>query len=157
MTAILLVCMGNICRSPMAEAVLRIQSQRAGVEGRLEIDSAGTHACHEGEKPDPRAMKAAMKRGYDLSGLRARRVKEQDFTRFDLILAMDRQNLTCLRRSCPEEHLFKLGLFLQYARGHHSDEVPDPYYGSKEGFEKVLDLCELAGQGLLGSLNGTKL
>ncbi len=118
----------------------------------LEVDSAGTHAYHAGELPDKRARQVAAKRGYDLAGLRARRVRDQDFSHFDHILAMDRQNLEFLRRSCPTEYLPKLGLFLDYANGSTLDEVPDPYYGSSEGFENVLDLCEQAARGLVESI-----
>lgn len=128
---------------------MRSKAERAGLAGTIEVDSAGTHGYHEGELPDPRARRVAASRGYDLSRLRARSVKGQDFSRFDRILAMDRQNLANLRRSCPEEHLSKLGLFLGYAEGLVVDEVPDPYYGGTEGFEKVLDLCEAAARGLV--------
>lgn len=155
MTRILLVCMGNICRSPTAEGVLRSLADRAGVSSFIEVDSAGTHGSHEGEAPDPRARKLAASRGYDLSGLRARRVIDRDFSRFDRILAMDRQNLAALRRACPSEHLGKLGLFLDYAEGLALDEVPDPYYGGAEGFEKVLDLCEQAARGLIETIVNT--
>lgn len=144
--------MGNICRSPMAEGVVRVQAERAGLSSILEVDSAGTHAYHEGEPPDQRARKVAAIRGYDLSGLRARRVKDQDFSRFDRILAMDRQNLEFLRRSCPKENLSRLGLFLDFADGLAPDEVPDPYYGGIEGFEKVLDLCEQGARSLIESI-----
>lgn len=144
--------MGNICRSPIAEGVVRLMAERAGLAADIEVDSAGTHGYHEGELPDPRARRVAASRGYDLSRLRARSVKVQDFSRFDRILAMDRQNLANLRRSCPEEHRFKLGLFLGYAEGLAVDEVPDPYYGGTEGFEKVLDLCEAAGAGLVEAI-----
>ncbi len=143
--------MGNICRSPMAEGVFRVLVKRAGLSS-VDVDSAGTHAYHEGEPPDQRALKVAAGRGYDLSGLRARRIKDQDFSRFDLILAMDRQNLAFLRRSCPAEYLSKLALFMDYADDHALDEVPDPYYGGTEGFEKVLDLCEMAAQGLVEAI-----
>jgi protein-tyrosine phosphatase len=136
----------------MAEGVVRVQAGRAGLSSILEVDSAGTHAYHEGEPPDPRARKVAALRGYDLSGLRARRVKDQDFSRFDHILAMDRQNLEFLRRSCPKEHLSRLGLFLDFADGFALDEVPDPYYGGIEGFEKVLDLCEQGSRSLIESI-----
>lgn len=149
MIRVLFVCMGNICRSPTAEGVVRTLAERAGISSRLEVDSAGTHGYQEGEPPDRRARKVAASRGYDLSGLRARRVKDRDFTHFDRILAMDRQNLASLRRSCPEEHLSKLGLFLAYAHGLAVDELPDPYYGNDEGFEKVLDMCEQAARGLI--------
>lgn len=149
MIRILFICMGNICRSPMAEGVARGLAERAGVSTILEVDSAGTHACHEGEPADPRARKVAASRGYDLSGLRARRVKAQDFSYFDRILAMDRQNLASLRQSCPAEYQSKLGLFLDCVEGLAVDELPDPYYGSTEGFEKVLDMCEQAAKGVV--------
>ena len=149
MIRILFICMGNICRSPTAEAVVRGQAERAGLASVIEVDSAGTHAYHEGEPPDPRARKVAAVRGYDLSRLRARRVNDQDFSRFDRILAMDRQNLEFLRRSCPMENLSRLGLFLDFADGLALNEVPDPYYGGIEGFEKVLDLCEQGSRGLI--------
>jgi protein-tyrosine phosphatase len=144
--------MGNICRSPMAEGVVRVLAERRGLSSILEVDSAGTHAYHEGEQPDQRARKVAASRGYDLSRARARRVTDQDFSRFDRILAMDRQNLAFLRRACPAEHLSKLGLFLDYAEGIVADEIPDPYYGGTEGFEQVLDLCEQAALGLIESI-----
>jgi len=131
---------------------VRVLAERAGISSRLEVDSAGTHGYHEGEPPDQRARKVAASRGYDLSCLRARRVKERDFGDFDRILAMDKQNLASLRRSCPTEHLSKLGLFLDYAEGLALEEIPDPYYGGFEGFEKVLDLCEQAAHGLLNSI-----
>lgn len=154
MTRILFICMGNICRSPTAEGVVRGLAERAGISSLVEVDSAGTHAYHEGEPPDQRARKVAASRGYDLSALRARCVQAEDFSRFDLVLAMDRQNLAALCRVCPTEHLTKLGLFLGYAEGELAlDEVPDPYYGGVEGFEKVLDLCEKAGRGLLESIS----
>jgi protein-tyrosine phosphatase len=149
MIRILFICMGNVCRSPTAEGVLRVLAERAGLTFILEVDSAGTHTNHEGELPDPRARKAAASRGYELSSARARRVKDLDFRYFDRILAMDRQNLEFLHRSCPTEHLFKLGLFLDNADGLALDEVPDPYFGGAEGFEKVLDLCEQGARGLL--------
>lgn len=136
----------------MAEGVFRALVKRARLSS-VEVDSAGTHAFHEGDPPDQRALKVAASRGYDLSGLRARRIKDQDFSRFDLILAMDRQNLASLRRSCPTEHLSKLALFMDYADDLALDEVPDPYYGGTEGFEKVLDLCEMAAHGLVESIS----
>ena len=152
MYRVLFVCMGNICRSPIAEGVVRELAERARLSSLLEVDSAGTHNYHEGELPDQRARKVAARRGYDLSRLRARQVRDQDFIRFDRILAMDHQNLASLRRSCPPEYLSKLGLFLDYANDPSWDEVPDPYYGGIEGFETVLDLCEQAGSGLLDAI-----
>lgn len=149
MVRILFVCMGNICRSPTAEIVVKVLAERAGISSLIDVDSAGTHASSEGERPDQRTRKVAITRGYDLSGLRARRVCDQDFIHFDRILAMDQQNLAFLRRSCPPEFWFKLGLFLDDADEPGLIEVPDPYYGGPEGFERVLDLCELAAQGLI--------
>ena len=152
---VLLVCMGNICRSPAAEVIVRTLARQAGLSRLLEVDSAGTHAYHEGESPDPRVRKAAAKRRYDLSGLRARRLEEEDFRRFDRVLAMDKQNLAFMRRCCPPEHQHKLGLFLDFATESSHDEIPDPYYGGEEGFEVVLDLCEQAAEGLLATLAGS--
>ena len=150
--SILLVCMGNICRSPTAEGVLRTLVERAGLGHAFEIDSAGTHAYHIGKAPDPRSHQAALRRGYDLSMLRARQVNELDFTHYDCILAMDSENLSLLRRACPSMHHHKLGLFLDYAVESQEDEVPDPYYGGEEGFERVLDLVEDAARGLIAAM-----
>lgn len=149
---VLLVCMGNICRSPTAEGVLRALVEREGLAHAFEIDSAGTHGYHIGKPPDGRACKAASSRGYDLSTLRARQVNEIDFFHYDCILAMDSENLSLLRRACPSEHRHKLGLFLEYAVDHDEDEVPDPYYGGEEGFERVLDLVEDAARGLIAAM-----
>lgn len=126
--------MGNICRSPTAEAVLRVKARQAGLT--IEFDSAGTENYHVGEPPDPRSIRHAQARGYDLSGLRARQVHADDFVSFDLILAADDLNLRELRRRCPPEHHRRLRLFLDDAA------LPDPYYGESDGFEKVLDLVE---------------
>lgn len=149
---ILFVCMGNICRSPTAEGVTRAIAERRGVVEHFEFDSAGTHGYHIGHPPDARARQAAERRGYDLSSLRARQVSEFDFARFDHILAMDRDNLELLRQACPEEHRDKLRLFLEFAVNTPHDEVPDPYYGGPEGFERVLDMVEDAAHGLLDRL-----
>lgn len=151
-TRLLFVCTANICRSPTAAGVVRAQLERAGLARQVGIDSAGTQRYQVGQPPDARAQKAALRRGYDLSRLRARRVREADFEDFDLILAMDRDNLEILQRDCPPEHRHKLGLFLEYARGFAEREVPDPYYGSDAGFERVLDLIEDAAGGLIESL-----
>lgn len=148
--AVLFVCMGNICRSPTAEGVFRHVVREAGVEERLEIDSAGTHAYHVGEPPDRRSQAAASRRGYHLGDIRARRVSEADFDRFDLILAMDKLNLVTLKEFAGE-HEDKVRLFLEYSSGPET-EVPDPYYGGATGFERVLDLIEDASRELLGSL-----
>lgn len=152
MLRILFVCMGNICRSPTAEVVTRAIAHRAGISDQIEVDSAGTHTANEGEPVDPRARKAAGGRGYDLSKGRARRVKDRDFVRFDRIIAMDQQNLAFLRRSCPPEYEYKLALFLDYATELAGRDVPDPYYGGPAGFDKVIDLCEFAAQGLVAKI-----
>ena len=149
---ILFVCLGNICRSPTAEAVLRALAARELPELGLEVDSAGTAGYHIGEPPDPRMRAAAARRGYDLAALRARIVEPSDFTRFDLILAMDRENLAVLRRRAPEEKRERVRLFLEFAPHGELQEVPDPYYGGPNGFEEVLDLVEAASRGLLNYL-----
>lgn len=150
--SILLVCMGNICRSPTAEGVLRALVEREGLGPLFDIDSAGTHGYHVGEPPDERARKAAQRRGYDLSMLRARRVHEMDFMRFDHILAMDFENLSLLQRACPPPHRHKVKLFLEYSVRFEEREVPDPYYGGGDGFERVLDLIEDAASGLIDAV-----
>jgi protein-tyrosine phosphatase len=152
---ILLVCLGNICRSPMAEAVLRRMLEVNGLAASTSVDSAGTHDFNVGLPPDARARRAALTRGYDLAGIRARRVEPGDFERFDMILAMDRGNLAALRATCPTPHRHKLALLLDYASGLDADEVPDPYGGSQESFERVLDLIEDAARGLIEALRRT--
>ena len=146
------VCMGNICRSPTAEAVFRHYVESAGLSEQILIDSAGTHDYHIGDKPDSRAQRAAQQRGYDMIKLRGRQVGEEDFRRFDYVLAMDRANLAILQRINPPESDSRLGLFLEYARHHSEREVPDPYFGGADGFERVLDMVEDAAQGLLEEL-----
>lgn len=149
---ILFVCMGNICRSPTAEGVFGHLLAQSPLSERIEIDSAGTIAHHVGETPDRRSQAAARKRGVDLSSLRARQVQRSDFAAFDLILAMDRDNLDSMTRICPPHLADKLELFLHYANEYEETEVPDPYYGGQDGFEHVLDLVEAASNGLLRSL-----
>lgn len=149
---VLFVCLGNICRSPTAEAVLRVLAAREAPELALEVDSAGTAAYHVGQPPDPRTRAAAARRGYDLSELRARTVEPADFERFDLILAMDRENLKALRRRAPSYTHERLRLFLEFAPEAVPEDVPDPYYGGPNGFEEVLDLVETATRGLLAHL-----
>jgi len=146
---LLFVCMGNICRSPTAEAVFRKVWQETCPQLPLRLDSAGTHAYHLGEPPDARAQRAAARRGVDLSGQRARRVEVQDFVRFDLVLAMDQLNAELLRELAPPEHHERIKLFLEFAPELGRLEVPDPYYGGSNGFEHVLDLAEEASIGLL--------
>jgi protein-tyrosine phosphatase len=146
---VLLVCLGNICRSPTAEAVLRAIAAREAPELKIHIDSAGTADYHIGSPPDQRSQAAALRRGYDMSALRARRVESVDFEQFDLILAMDRANFEDLQRSAPRAHRERVRLFLEFAPDAHTREVPDPYYGGPNGFEEVLDLVEAASRGLL--------
>ncbi len=150
-TSILFVCMGNICRSPTAEGVFRKFVEDAGLGSDIHVDSAGTHAYHVGEPPDHRAQAAAARRGVSLDRIRARRVSDADFERFDYILAMDRLNLVTLQDRAAPEFQDKLRLFLEYA-GARELEVPDPYYGGAAGFEHVLDLVEAASEGLLSAL-----
>ncbi len=158
MTKILMICMGNICRSPMAEAVLHALAQQQGRLGEFDIDSAGTHGhYHAGEPPDPRAVAAAARRGYSqIAKQRARAIKPEDFEKFDLLVAMDRDNLGNLQRICPPEHLAKLHLLLAFAPELGLAEVPDPYYGNAAGFERVLDLCEVGVRGLLAGQRPAK-
>lgn len=150
--SVLFVCMGNICRSPTAEGLVRHRLQQLGLAGRVHIDSAGTHGYHVGRAPDPRAQQAAARRGIDLAPLRARRVDPEDFLRFDLILAMDSDNREDLERVRPEGARAQLRLMLEYAPDAGVLDVPDPYYGGANGFERVLDLLEHAADGLLDDL-----
>ena len=150
--SVLFVCLGNICRSPTAEAVFRALCQREGLEGRIRIDSAGTGAWHIGEAPDRRAQAAARQRGVDLSALRARTVVAEDFQDFDYLLAMDQDNLDALEALRPAGFSGQLGLFLAYAPQCGETAVPDPYYGGEDGFGRVLDLVEEASAGLLSEL-----
>lgn len=149
-----MVCMGNICRSPTAEAVFRQRLQAAGLAHRVDVDSAGTHGYHIGSPPDERSQMHAQRRGYDLSVLRARQVNPSDYLRFDLLLAMDADNLRLLKQGQPaqvgEGKLCCLTDFLvPGGRFHGAQAVPDPYYGGPEGFEHVLDLVEAACDGLM--------
>jgi len=150
---ILFVCLGNICRSPTAEGVLRALASREFPELALEIDSAGTANYHVGEPPDRRTVAAARRRGYDLASLRGRQVAPEDFRRFDYVLAMDHANLAELERH-RKSATAKIALFLEFAPDCGRAEVPDPYYGGVEDFEHVLDLCEQAARGLLRHLQG---
>lgn len=145
--------MGNICRSPTAEGVFRKMVRDAGLERRILVDSAGTHAYHVGEPPDARAQTAARRRGVELQDIRARRFGAEDFLRFDYILAMDRGNLVMLEEAAEavDQH-GQLRLFLEFSESARGMEVPDPYYGGTTGFERVLDLIEDASRGLLAAL-----
>lgn len=152
--SVLFVCTGNICRSPTADGVLRKLLQVGQMDVHVEVDSAGTLDYHTGEMPDARSQLHAKRRGYDLSVLRARPVKPEDFDQHDLILAMDRSHLAILERRCPPEKKHKLRLFLEFAQKSKTLEVPDPYYGGDDGFEHVLDLIEDACGGLLEYMRG---
>jgi protein-tyrosine phosphatase len=147
--SILFVCMGNICRSPTAHGVFLQKVIDRGLANQVRVDSAGTHNYHPGNPPDERSQAHAFKRGYDLSGLRARQISDADFARHDLILAMDWDNLALVQEECPAEHLHKVRRLTEFCLTHDSPVVPDPYYGGKDGFEHVLDLVEDACEGLL--------
>lgn len=154
--SVLFVCLGNICRSPTADGVLRQRIAEAGWADVVRVDSAGTGDWHLGKGPDPRSTAAARERGYDLSSLRARQVSAEDFAAFDYVLAMDRSNLDALRAMCPAQYTGHLSLFLDFHPRRGADgipeEVPDPYYGDEQGFPQVLDLVEAACDGLLAHL-----
>jgi protein-tyrosine phosphatase len=142
--AILVVCTGNICRSPTGEGVLRHRARARGLADRITVRSAGTHDYHVGESPDRRSMKHALKRGYDLSAQRAMQVSREHFAEYDYILAMDRQHLRILRQMAPPGARARVGLFLEASAKWRGEDVPDPYYGGVEGFELVLDMVEEA-------------
>lgn len=150
---VLFVCLGNICRSPTAEGVLRHKLQVAGLAGRVEVASAGTGDWHVGAAPDKRTQRAALLRGYDLSAQRAQQVVAPDFNHYDLILAMDLSNLRDLKALQPAHGNAELDLFLRRFDG-VKDEVPDPYYDGEDGFEEVLDLVESACDLLVIELKG---
>jgi protein-tyrosine phosphatase len=153
---ILFVCLGNICRSPTAEAVFRHLLVRTETDVEIEVDSAGIGSWHIGEPPDVRAQAAARRRGFEMAGLKARQIVREDFERFDLILAMDRENLAELRRRAPPQYRERVRLFLQFAPELGEEDVPDPYYGGDAGFEAVLDLAERAARGLLDYLRSVR-
>jgi low molecular weight protein-tyrosine phosphatase len=152
---VLFVCMGNICRSPTAEGVFRKVLLDRAPDLDVLVASAGTHAYHVGQPPDPRARRAAERRGIDLSAQRARRVTEDDFGHFELVLAMDEQNREALLELCPPEFRERVRLLLEFAPHLGRSEVPDPYYGGANGFEHVLDLVEEAALGVLEHLRRT--
>lgn len=147
MRKVLFVCTGNICRSPSAEGVLRAKAEMRGIE--IFVDSAGTHGYHVGEPPDPRSIKAAAARGYDISNLRARKLHREDFEKFDLLIALDEGHFKEMQRSCPPELRHKLRRMMNFAPQLGMREVPDPYYGSARDFELVLNLLDTATDGLL--------
>ncbi|GAB4353591.1 MAG: low molecular weight protein-tyrosine-phosphatase [Methylohalobius sp. ZOD2] len=152
MIRVLFVCMGNICRSPLAEGVFQRLLEKHDLADRVLIDSAGTHAYHVGKSPDPRAVQTAFARGIDLSRLRARQVDGGDFDEFDLILVMDEHNYDTLLFTCAERHRGKMRYLLDFAPHLESRHVPDPYYGGEAGFERVMDMIEDACEGLLRHL-----
>lgn len=149
MKKLLVVCMGNICRSPTGEAVLRAKAKQMGID--VEVDSAGTIGYHQGNPPDSRSQAAGERRGYSFKGIRSRQVESKDFDYFDLILAADNANLTDLKAICPQEHLHKLKLYLSFGESDY-EEIPDPYYGGDRGFELVLDLLEESAEQVLKQL-----
>ncbi|MFQ5938186.1 MAG: low molecular weight protein-tyrosine-phosphatase [Acidiferrobacterales bacterium] len=149
---VLFVCLGNVCRSPTAEGVFRKLLQTAKLGQWVTVDSAGTHAYHLGEPPDPRAQAAAARRGVDLSRLRGRKATTRDFHEFDYIIAMDRENYAFLRTHCPQQLTHKIRLFMEFAPQYPEDEVPDPYFGGSAGFDRVLDMIEDAAAGLLSEI-----
>ena len=147
--SVLFVCMGNICRSPTAHGVFRQKVIDSGLSHLMEVDSAGTHNYHPNSPPDERSQRHAAKRGYDLTDLRARQIRADDFERFDLILVMDMDNLALVQEQCPQAHQHKVRRLTEFCLQHNSNVVPDPYYGGKTGFEDVLDLVEDACEGLI--------
>lgn len=152
---VLMVCLGNICRSPTAQGVLERLVAQAGLTQRIQVDSAGTHSAHVGEPPDARSQAHAARRGYDLSGQRARQLLARDFTDFDLVLVMDGANERAARALCPPAQRHKLRRLTDFCRQHSMGEVPDPYYGGDAGFERVLDLIEDACDGLIATLKAS--
>ncbi|MCB0338169.1 MAG: low molecular weight phosphotyrosine protein phosphatase [Bdellovibrionales bacterium] len=146
---VLFVCLGNICRSPTAEGVFWKTVQNYNLAERIIVDSAGCEAFHVGEPPDIRSQMAASKRGVDISSQRARQISAKDFELFDYILAMDKSNLKHLQQLKPERSKAKLSLFLNFAKEIREQEVPDPYYGGPDGFDRVIDLIEIASLGLI--------
>ena len=150
--SVLFVCMGNICRSPTAQAVFEKYVKDRGHADWITVDSAGTHAYHLGEQPDSRSQSAAMARNIDMSTQRARRVEAADFERFDYILAMDKSNYNDLKKIASPAQRKRLHLFLDFSSDWDVAEVPDPYYGGSHGFERVLDMVESASEGLLNDI-----
>jgi len=152
MIKVLFVCMGNICRSPTAHGVFEKLVEESGLVRQIAVESAGTHAYHVGEAPDSRSQRTAIKRGYDLSRQTSQKVEKKHFEKYDLILAMDRDNYRKMLDICPEPHVDKIRLMMEFAPHLDADVVPDPYYGGPNGFEQVLDMVEEASQGLLEHL-----
>ena len=152
---VLFVCLGNICRSPSAEGAFRALVEHEGLAGRITVDSAGTGDWHIGKPPDPRAQKASRRRGFEISGLRARQASRADFSRFDYVIAMDQDNHADLAYLCPPGEEHRLAMLLDFAPEVDIRDVPDPYYGGAQGFEHMLDLIEIASRGLLTHIRKT--
>lgn len=152
---VLFCCMGNICRSPMAEGMFRRLVEDAGLADRVEIDSAGTHADFPDAPPDPRAQRAMAELGIDIGGLRARAVRRADFERFDLVLVMDGQNFDMLRFICPKQHAHKIVRLLDYAPGLGARSLPDPFRSDESAFIRVREMLEASTSGLLASIRET--
>jgi protein-tyrosine phosphatase len=152
MQRILFVCTGNICRSPTAEGIFRARLAALGLADRFEADSAGTAGYHIGNPPSEPAIRIAAEEGVDLRGLRARRLEAADFSRFDLMLGMDRSHLAVMRRLAPAGHRTRLGLLLEYAPDQDLGEVPDPYYGDDEAYRRSFILIAAGVDGLLAAL-----
>ncbi len=149
---VLFVCLGNICRSPLAEAIFAAQVRAAGVDHLFQADSAGTGRWHVGDTADPRTLDVAERRGVHVASI-ARQVRRQDYERFDLILAMDQSNLAELHSQCPPSHQHKLKLMREYdVPRHRGADVPDPYWGGADGFERLFDLLDMCCRNLLDSL-----
>ncbi|MCB1701939.1 MAG: low molecular weight phosphotyrosine protein phosphatase [Pseudomonadales bacterium] len=147
--SILTVCAANVCRSPMAEGIFREELRRLGLHRKIRVDSAGTHATQAGRRADPRALRVCADQGINLSGCRARQVKEEDFGRFDYLLAMDRRNEQWLLEHSPEPYRGRISLLASWAPGAGPEEIPDPYYGNQAGFDQVLSMLNAAVQGFL--------
>jgi len=152
----LMVCMANVCRSPIAQVVASKQAEDAGLSRKIRFDSAGTHVGRLGARPDARAQNILAQRGYATAKGKSRQITPKDFIQYDLVLALDQTNLNDLRKLCPTEHAHKLRLLLEYAEGIDHLDVPDPYYGNAHGFEYVLNLCEAGARGLIRSYQTTK-
>ncbi len=157
MIKVIFVCMGNICRSPTAHGAFAKLVKEQEMDHLIQISSAGTHDYHVGEPPDKRAQAVALRRGVNLSSLRARHVTRKDLDTFDYVLAMDNHNLTHLKAMGGPGYEQKLRLFLDFAPHLHVREVPDPYYGGEKGFEQVLDMIEVASEGLLSEIRKTQM